>query len=123
MRGIRIAGHPRIHEGAAHHIRHLIDQRMMNDAVRDVHDAVSIQLEQPQLGRAQAAADREAGAVPKARSPARNHRYFRQSVRVRQFIECASRSRRDAGLAKPGTAWTGWPMRTRRWNFQQARNR
>ena len=52
MSGIRIAGHPRIHEGAAHHIRNLIDQRMMNDAVRDVHDAVSIQLEQPQLGRA-----------------------------------------------------------------------
>ena len=66
MSGIRIAGHARINEGATHDIRNLIDQRMVDNAVRDMHHAVSVQLEQPQLGRAQAAADGEAGAVSKA---------------------------------------------------------
>ena len=98
-----------VDQGTPHDVRDAVDQRVMNHAIRDVHDAVRAQLEQAELGRAQPAANSQARAVPKCRTLSGNYRHIRQTVSFRQLRERACGGRRDAMLGK---AWTAGTRRT-----------
>jgi hypothetical protein len=84
---------------------------MLNGTVRDVNDMVRVELEQPDLGRARAAADGESRAMSKTGRLPGNDCYYRQAMRARQFGKRVARGGRDSGLAEPrasrarGTMW------------------
>ena len=86
MGGVRIAGHFRIDQRATHNICDMVDERVVNAAVRYVRYPVSTQLEQPKFGRANPAADGEARAVAKPCCPRGNDRRIRQAVNARQLL-------------------------------------
>ena len=50
MGAVRIRGHSRIHESAAHDIRHMVDERVMNAAIRYMNHAVGARFKQPEFG-------------------------------------------------------------------------
>src|ERR1019366_7700125 len=75
---------------------------------------VGAELKQPQLGRAQSAADGEPRAESKSGSLPGNHRHVGQTVGARQLIERAARGWGDTALTEPRTAWAGWAVRARR---------
>jgi hypothetical protein len=113
MSFVRITGHPGIHESAPHDGGDLVDEGMLNAAVRNVHDAMSIEFEQSQFGRPQPAADGEARAQPKSGSAAGYHRNVGQPMSAGQRIERAPRHGGDAGFTETRAARTRRPMRTR----------
>jgi hypothetical protein len=61
----------------------LIDQRMMDGAVRHVHDAMAVALKQADLGVSGLPADRQTGAVTVAMTGERVDPRFRQFGRLR----------------------------------------
>ena len=59
VRGVRVTRDFRVHQSATHDARNAIDERVMHDAIRDVHDVVRAQLEQSDFRGAEAAANGE----------------------------------------------------------------
>src|SRR5258707_13959326 len=114
MSAIRIAGHPGFDESAPHDRGNPVDQRVLNNAVRDVNHAVGAEFEQTELGRAQPAADCEPRTQSKSRSRPGNHRYLRQAMGAREALERAACRSGDARLAESRTSRTWRPMRAGR---------
>ena len=120
MRGFRIRRHGGIDESPPHDRRHAIDQRMLDAAVRDVHQPMRAELEHPELGRAEPAPDREPRAQTKPARRAGYHRHSRQSVSTRERLERRARGGGDARLAESRATRArramraGWPECERR---------
>jgi hypothetical protein len=70
---VGVARYSNINQGAPHLTRDAVDQGVMHTAVRNVYHAVSFELEQPELGRAQPAADGKPRAEPKPRGLSGKH--------------------------------------------------
>ncbi len=66
MDGLGVGRDLRIDQRAPHHGRDAVDQWMLHDAVRDVHHAMRAEFEHAEPGRAQPAANGQAGAQSKA---------------------------------------------------------
>ena len=111
MGAVRIRSHVRVDESAAHDIRYMVDERVMNAAVWNMDHAMRAHLKQPELGRAQATADRESSAVAESSGCPGNDLHPRQAVSARQIIQCAVDGGRNARLAEPRTAGAWGPMR------------
>jgi hypothetical protein len=103
-----------IDKSAPHDGSDMVDQGVLDAAVRDVNHSMGTELKQTQLGRAQAAPDGEPRAVPKPSGLPGNHRNFRQTMGARQLIERAARGRVDAGVTEPRASRARWAVRARR---------
>ncbi len=114
MRLIRVAGHFGVGQGAPHDRGDAVDQGMLNAAVRDVNHAMRAELEQPDLRRAQPAADGEARAEPKTGGLTGNHRDLRQAVNACQLLERTAGGRGEAVLTEARAAGAGRAVRARR---------
>jgi len=111
VRSVRIAGHICIYQGASHDSGDMVYQRVMHAAVRNMDHAMPALLKQPDLGRAQAAADGETRTVAKSGAIPGNDREVRQAVNTRQLLQRAARRERDARLTEPRAAGAWRPMR------------
>ena len=65
MRVVRVTRDLGVDEGATNDARHMIDQRVLNHAVRNVDDMMGVELEEADLGGAEATADGQASAMTK----------------------------------------------------------
>ena len=106
MRLVGIARNPGVDQCASHHRCDLVYQRMVNLAIRDMHDPVRAQFEQAKLWSTKPPADRKPRPQPKGRVLARNERHFGQAVGARQVSENPDRDRGDAGLTETRAART-----------------
>jgi len=94
--------------------RHLVHQRVVNEAVGDVDDAVRSLLEDADLGGGRSPANREAGAMPVAERCTLHDGRRRQAGVLGQRGKQRARAARDAGFAEAGTAGAGRAVWTRR---------
>jgi hypothetical protein len=90
----------------------LVHQRVMHAAARDVDDVVGARREDPDLGRARAAAHHQARAVAMAERGAFDHGGRRQARVARDRVERVARGRRDPGLSVARAAGTRRAVRT-----------
>src|ERR1700677_229052 len=109
---VGVAAHARLDQGAPHDACHAVDQRMLDPAVRDVNHAVSAELEEPDLRRAQPSADRQTRPQPKAGIQPRDDLHVGQPVRPREFIERAFGGAGDPPLAESRTGRARRQVRT-----------
>ncbi len=107
MDGLGVGSDLRIDERAPHHGRDAVDQWMLHDAVRDVHDSMRAEFEHAEPGRTQAPANGQAGAQSKAGQRTRHHGNTRQAMGAGQrFQRCLCRGS-DARLTETRTARAG----------------
>jgi hypothetical protein len=111
VRAVRIAGQLGVDQRAPHHSGDAIDQRMMNHTVRDVHDSMRPELEEPELGRAQVAADGEPCPLPKAGTFSGNNRDLRQALGAPELAQRVPRGRRNSRLPEAWTTRARWAVR------------
>jgi hypothetical protein len=85
---------------------------MVNDAVRNVHHAMRIHLEQSQFWRTQPSPYGEPRAMPEASGRTCNYRNLRQAMVACELIQrCMSRWSNIA-LTEAWAAWARRPVRT-----------
>src|SRR5580698_9797204 len=112
MRAVRIAADPGINQGTANDGGNCVDQRVLYPAIGNVHDVVTVGLEQTAFGRPQSSTNGQARAVPESRKIARMHRHISQAMLPRQLLQLSAGIARDAFGAKARAAVARWPMRT-----------
>jgi hypothetical protein len=87
---------------------------MLDPAIRDVDHAVSAELEESELRRAEPAANGEARTQPKSRIAPGENLDIGQPVGARELVESPLGLRRDTRLAVARATRTRRPVRTRR---------
>ncbi len=87
MDGLGVRRDLRIDERTSHHGGNAIDQRVLDDAVRDVHHPMRAEFEHAELGCAQPATNGQARAHTESRHRARHHRHILQSMRAGQRFQ------------------------------------
>ena len=108
---IRIAGDARLDERTAHDAGDAVDERMLHSAARNVHHTVGTELEQSELGRAEASANREPRAMSKAEHRTGHDCRIRKAMVASEIAEGRAHEGIDAGLSEPGTTRARRPMR------------
>jgi hypothetical protein len=102
MRAIRIAGQSSLHQSPTNHFGHPVNQGVMHNAVRYVHDPVGSEFKQPDLWRAQPATDGKARPEAKSRSLPGDHPYLGHTMNVGQFIDGAACREGDPWFTESG---------------------
>jgi hypothetical protein len=104
VRRLVVAAHAGLDERLSHDRGHAVDQRVLDAALRDGHDAVRPELEHAEGGPATPAADREPRAVPEPGGRAADHPGLPQAVGARETLQRLECRRRESRLAVAGAA-------------------
>lgn len=100
VRAIGVKWQPMRDECLPDLLTHLIDEGVMDWAIRDVNDAVSAELEDADLGLQRATAHREARTVAEPRRSAFVHERRWETCALGERFELCARGGRDAGDAE-----------------------